>query len=157
MLHSIGGPPCHFQSAVNARYWLTNYRAAHDLSPADSFLLCHLSHNFQRAHKGAFGQFDFEGIVMERFGVSERGLSRSTKILLIGIAAFEYLLSFQGAPRLGANAAQRHAHALHALALHLGHNGGGRQREFIRGAVTTLEVVRTRSAPQPWQTHRGEA
>ena len=62
-------------------------------------------------------------------------------MLRIGIAAFEHLLSFQGAPRLGANAAQRHAHALYALSLHLCHNRGGCQREFIRGTVTTLEVV----------------
>jgi hypothetical protein len=88
---------------------------------------------------------------MQRLGVSQRCLSRGAKMLLIGIAACEYLLSFQGAPRLGANAAQRHAYALHALALHLCHNGSGCQREFIRGTVTTLEVVRTRAARQPWQ------
>jgi hypothetical protein len=131
MLHGIRRASCHLQFAVNARHWLTNYRAAHDVSPADSFLLCHLGHHLQRAHKGAFGQFDLKGIVMQRFGIAQRGLSRSAKMLLIGITAFEHLLGFQGAPRLGANAAQRHVYALHTLTLHLCHNGGGGQGEFI--------------------------
>src|SRR6266511_3424098 len=76
--------------------------------------LCHLCHHFQRADEGAFGEFDFEGIVLQMSGASESCLRRGAKILLVGVAAFEYLLGFYRAPRLGANASQRYAHALHA-------------------------------------------
>src|SRR5919201_6104143 len=98
MLHGIGGAACYLQSTVNARHWLTNYRAAHDRSPAGSFRLCRLGHYLQRAHQSAFGQFDFEGIVMQRLGIAQRGLSRSAKLLLVGLTTFEHLLGLEGAP-----------------------------------------------------------
>src|ERR1700733_2508990 len=79
------------------------------------------------ANEGAFGELDFEAVVLQRFCVGHGGVGGATEIFCAGGLAFEDFFGFTGAPGFGSYATEGDAHALHASAAHVDDDGGGRE------------------------------
>src|ERR1700761_7313294 len=107
----------------------------------EPFLYC-LCGYLQGADDRALCQFHFECVVAQRLCGLESSLGCGAECMLVRLAALQSLLGFLGAPRPGADAAHGDASALDLTAGELKDDRCGGEREFVRGAVAQLEVVR---------------
>jgi len=89
----------------------------------------------------ALGQLDLEAVVGLRARVAERGLGGAAEGRLRRRLIEQRLLGLEGAPGLGADAAERDADVGELAAADLGDDGRRGQGELVRGAIAQLEVM----------------
>ena len=87
--------------------------------------------HLQGVRQAALRQLDFEPILTLGFSIPQSRFRRFAKAGRIGGLAGERRLGLGGSPRLGADAAQRHARPRHVSPGDHDHNRSRRQRELV--------------------------
>src|SRR6202166_1210922 len=99
---------------------------------------CH--RHVQCVCKAPLGQFDLESVFAPRFGVAHSRFRRLAKVGRVGGLTNKSSLGLGRPPWFGAHAAEGNASLCHTPGRDRDHNGGRRQREFVRSPIAELQI-----------------
>src|SRR6185295_14881013 len=99
----------------------------------------------------ALCQFDLEAVLSLRLRAAQRRLRRLTKDRFGCCFTTQLCLGFMRSPRFCSHAAKGDAGTRDSAAGDSEYNCGRRQREFVRGAITKLQIVLLTSDDRWWQ------